>query len=88
MDSALPAQPGSQARLPACGPAAGLDGQRPSSQGQQWAADQPARDKGLSEQPAGACVPGWGREQPGRSQEWAVGLVTCGILGGVVAGWI
>lgn len=40
--------------LPEC-PWLGPGGQRLSSQGQQWAPDQPARDKGLSEHGRGLC---------------------------------
>lgn len=75
LHAALPAQAGSQAGSQACLPSAcgWLDRQRLSLRDQQWPPDQQARDKGLSEQSAWACVPGWGQENRGG----AVGLVTC-----------
>lgn len=68
-------------------PAAVASGQRPSSQGQQWAPEQPARDKGLSELGRG-LRPWAGAVQPGRSWEGAADLVTCSSLeGGEGWGW-
>lgn len=51
----LPSQLSLGPRAPAGCLRLGLGGQRLSSQGQQWAADQPARDKGPSERSRGSC---------------------------------